>query len=115
VRSDDSDGERPLPIAGLLAHWSEPLAAAIQGKSHRLLYNRLEHWGGLGFIDGGGGNSRKVEVASRNINKPARLSTGDVFDTVPVAPSLLWIAPPVKLKRISTRVVAGKRYSIALG
>jgi hypothetical protein len=70
---------------------------------------------GWGLIDGGGGNSRKVEVASRNINKPARLSTGDVFDTVPVAPSLLWIAPPVKLKRISTRVVAGKRYSIALG
>jgi len=40
VRSGDNDGERPLPATGLLVHWSEPLAAAIPGKSHRLLYPR---------------------------------------------------------------------------
>ena len=75
----DGDGERPLPATGLLVDWSEPLAAAIPGKFYRVLYprrylaaefrrhNRLEHWGGRGFIDGGGGTSRKVEVSSRSI------------------------------------------------
>ena len=67
-----------------------PPAVAILGKIHQPQYrerclgaefrrhNLWERWGGRSFIDGRVGNSRKMEVSDRRINKPARLSIGDV-------------------------------------